>query len=205
LANVGTNHNGKYVVTATTASVLVISPLWLLAFPAVLAALTLWLWRRNRRATGAPAEDRPIRTSRGRLAQLALALVLVVIVAALCFVCSPVMVVVGGVLVVAVGAGELWTGSAIEQPAWARRHVRLLWPLLALIGAGVVVVIAATLGTVAPSVAISLFAIGGLWVLMASLLTWWNEERPAPQRGSEAGSDQPGGSAADELEPTSAP
>jgi hypothetical protein len=205
LANVGTNHNGKNLVTATTASVLVISPLWLLAFPAVLAALTLWLWRRNRRAIMAPADDRRIRTPWGRFAQLALALVLVLIVAALCFVCSPVIVVVGGVLVVAVGAAQLWIGRTMERRSWARRHVRLLWLLFALIGAGVVVVIAATLGTVAPSVAISLFAIGGLWVIMASLLTWWNEERPAPQRGSEARSDQPGGSATGELEPTSAP
>jgi hypothetical protein len=205
LANVGTNHNGKYVVTTTTASVLVISPLWLLVFPVVLAALTLWLRRRNRRATRAPADDRRIRTTRGRLAQSAFALLLVLIVAALCFVCSPVIVAVGGVLVVAVEAGELWTGRAMERRVWATRHVRLLWPLLALLGAGVVVLIVSTLGTVAPSVATSLFAIGGLWVLMASFVTWWNEERPAPEGGSAGRSDQPDGSAAEELQPTSAP
>jgi hypothetical protein len=204
LANVGTNHNGKYLITATTANVLVISPLWLLVFPAVLAALTLWLRRRNRRAARTPAADRRIRTPWGRLAQLVFALLLVLIVAALCFVCSPIIVVVGGALVLAVGFAELWTGRAMERPAWASRHVRLLWPLFALIGVGVVLLIIATLGTVAPSVAISLFAISGIWVLMASLVTWWNEERPAPQRTS-APSDQPGGSAAEELEPISAP
>jgi uncharacterized protein involved in response to NO len=136
---------------------------------------------------------------------LTLALLLVLIVAALCFVCSPVIVAVGGVLVVAVGGAELWTARAMDRRAWARRHVWLLWPLLALIGAGVVVLIAATLGTVAPSVAISLFAIGGIWVLMASLVTWWNEERPVPQRDSGALSDQPGGSEAEELQLTSTP
>jgi hypothetical protein len=130
---------------------------------------------------------------------------LVLIVAALCFVCSAVIVAIGGVLVVALGAGELWTGRAMDRRARAKRHVWLLWPLLALIAAGVVLVIVATLGTAAPSVGISLFAIAGIWVLMASLVTWWNEERPAPQRESGALSDQPSGSEAEEPQLTSAP
>jgi hypothetical protein len=202
-ADVGTQHGGMYIETTTTTDVLVISPLWFLVYAAILLAVLAWIRRRTRlvKAAGDRAAPRH-RSLRDRLVQAAGALTMVVLVAALCFTCDPLVVIVGGVIGEAVMVGEWVTGRARPRTEVADRHLWFLWGILALIAAGVVCLILATLGEIAPSIGLSVFAVAGISELMGIVTNWWNEERtPREARPADAG--EPG-EGAKEREPAPA-
>lgn len=190
-------HPNSSVVAQAVArtQVLVISPLWTLAVIACLAALVALARRRTQRqAKQTSGMARSQRNVISRVAQIVGSLVLMLGVLVGAFLSRPL------VFAAVAGAGVIGAGLIVAYGTRIGRLTSAKWigwyeftiGIVLLVGVGAVVL--STLSTRSADIAVAIVSGGGLWVLLAWWIQWWNEERSESQRsrpnGSDAGDDR---------------
>lgn len=182
--------------THASIDVLVISPLWLLAWIVLFVLLTGLVVRRNRRlARAEPDARRPRVGSLARLWRLAGSVLLAAVTAAAALVAEPLVFAAVAVAALVAGAALSLIGRARSPRAGTVRTAIFhgLTGLALLAGVVLAVLSALTVRpSASPELAAAVVAGAGVWTLLGWWTQWWRERRrssrhSAPRRAANGG------------------